>query len=254
MKHQAIRHPLKSLMAAVRFLTILPLPGTGEHDADFFGGALFYFTITGLIIGSFAALFAFLLSTSLPVLVSAVLLTVFLSLSSGFLHLDGLADSSDGLLSARPAPRCLEIMRDSRIGVMGAAVLCGVFLLKTASIAAIDRESIYHAMILAPAAGRTSIILTMALLPYARKSEGLGRLFYSGINRWAAFFSALLFIGAAALLSPSRLILLSIALLLTVVLCAWICRSKIGGATGDTLGAVCELSETAVLMSFSITI
>ena len=254
MENPAVRHPLKSLMAAVRFLTILPVPGSGEKDPAFFNGALYYFTITGLLIGSFAALFALLLVNSLPVLVSAVLLTIFLSLASGFFHLDGLADSCDGLLSARPASKCLEIMRDSRIGVMGAAALCAVFLLKTASIAAIDQENIYQAMIIAPAAGRTSIIFMMALLPYARKNEGLGGLFYSGINRWVPFFSALVFMGATALLIPSKLVLLCMTLVLSVVLFSWICRNKIGGATGDTLGAICELSEAMVLMAFCITL
>lgn len=254
MKHPAVRHPLKSLMAAVRFLTILPLPGSGEKDPEFFDGALFYFTITGLLIGCFGALFAFLLVKILPVIVSAVLLTIFLSLASGFLHVDGLADSCDGLLSARSAPKCLEIMRDSRIGVMGAAVLCAVFLLKTASITAIDQENIYQAIIIAPAAGRTAIIFMMALLPYARKNEGIGALFYSGTNRWAPFFSALFFISAAALLIPSKLVLLSMILVISVVLFSWICRKKIGGATGDTLGAICELSEAMILMAFCITL
>jgi adenosylcobinamide-GDP ribazoletransferase len=250
MKHSAIRHPLKSLMAAIRFLTILPLPGSGENDTSFFGAALFYFPITGLIIGSFSALCAFFLVNTLPIGVAAVLLTIFLSLASGFLHLDGLADSCDGLLSARPAPKCLEIMRDSRIGVMGAAALSAVFLLKTASIAAFDPANIYYALIIAPVAGRTSIIFMMALLPYARKNEGLGLLFYSANNRWAAFFSALFFITVTVVLIPSKLIMLSLTLVVSVAVFSWVCRKKIGGATGDTLGAVCEITETMVLIAF----
>lgn len=250
MKHPAISHPFKSLLAAIRFLTILPLPGSGENDTSFFGGALFYFPIIGLLIGSFSALGAFFLVNALPIGVVAVLLTIFLSLASGFLHLDGLADSCDGLLSARPAQKCLEIMRDSRIGVMGAAALSVVFLLKTASIAALDPTNIYSALIIAPVAGRTSIILMMALLPYARKNEGLGVLFYSGNNRWAAFFSALFFITVTTVLIPTKFIMLSLTLVVSVAVFSWVCRKKIGGATGDTLGAVCEITETMVLIAF----
>jgi adenosylcobinamide-GDP ribazoletransferase len=250
MKHPAISHPFKSLLAAIRFLTILPLPGSGENDTSFFGGALFYFPFTGLLIGSFSALGAFFLVNALPIGVVAVLLTIFLSLASGFLHLDGLADSCDGLLSARPAQKCLEIMRDSRIGVMGAAALSVVFLLKTASIAALDPTNIYSALIIAPVAGRTSIILMMALLPYARKNEGLGVLFYSGNNRWAAFFSALFFITVTTVLIPTKCIMLSLTLVVSVAVFSWVCRKKIGGATGDTLGAVCEITETMVLIAF----
>lgn len=252
MRHPAIRYPLKSLMTAIRFLTILPLPGSGENDTSFFGAALFYFPITGLIIGSFGALCAFVLVNTLPIGVAAVLLTIFLSLASGFLHLDGLADSCDGLLSARPAPKCLEIMRDSRIGVMGAAALSAVFLLKTASIAASDPANIYYALIIAPVAGRTSIIFMMALLPYARKNEGLGLLFYSANKRWAVFFSALLFITVTATLVPSKFMALSLTLVVSVAVFSWVCRKKIGGATGDTLGAVCEITETMILIAFCI--
>lgn len=252
MKHPAINHPLNSLMAALRFLTILPIPGSGEDDTSLFEGALFYFTITGLLIGSLGALCAFILVNSLPSLVSGVLLTVFLSFISGFFHLDGLADSSDGLLSARPAAQCLEIMRDSRIGVMGAAALCAVLLLKTTSIAVIDQRTIYSAMIVAPVAGRTAIVFMMAVLPYAREDRGLGELFYSDINRWAAFVAGLIFLVVTAVLIPSKLVLLCMTLLLTVAVFSWVCSRKIGGATGDTLGAICELTEATILLSFCI--
>ncbi|MEE4165389.1 MAG: adenosylcobinamide-GDP ribazoletransferase, partial [Desulfocapsaceae bacterium] len=184
MSLQPLRQPVRSLIASLRFLTILPLPGSGEDDASFFDGALFFFTITGLIIGTFGALLSLLLLKLFPPLVAAGLLAVFLSLASGFLHLDGLADSCDGLLSSRPAEKCLEIMRDSRIGVMGAASLCTVLLLKTAALASVAETTVFAAMILAPAAGRTAIIFMMALAPYARKTDGLGCRFYAGINRW----------------------------------------------------------------------
>jgi len=254
MKHPAVNHPFQSLMAAIRFLTILPLPGSGEDDVSFFEGALFFFTITGLIIGLIGASLAYLLVHVFPTPVVAVLLALFLSLISGFFHLDGLADSSDGLLSARPAPQCLEIMKDSRIGVMGAAALCSVFLLKAASLAALDDRSVYYAMIIAPPAGRTAIVLMMAILPYARDDRGLGKIFYSDVRGQAAFFSVLVLITATIALVASKLILLSVAVVLTVVLFSLICRRKIGGATGDTLGALCELTETAVIMSFCLVI
>ena len=109
-------------------------------------------------------------------------------------------------------------------------------------------------MILAPAAGRTAIVFMMAMLPYARDEQGLGKLFYSGINRWAALSSALIFIAVASAMAPAKLFLLCLTVLLTVTVFSLICRRKIGGATGDTLGAVCELTETTVLMSFCIII
>jgi len=238
------------LAAAMRFLTIIPVPGGGEKDGSFFGGALFYFTITGIIIGAGGALFSYLLSMVLPSLVTAVILTIFLSIVSGFLHLDGLADSFDGLLSARPAHQSLEIMRDSRIGVMGAAAITALFLLKTTTINSIDHHELIVAMLIVPAAGRTSIVIMMSILPYARKNKGLGELFYTGVNRWAAIVSVLVLGALTILFAPSRFFLIFIILIVTVGMFSWICKTKIGGATGDTLGAVCELSEAMILLSF----
>lgn len=250
MKHPAVWNPLSCLAAAIRFLTIIPVPGDGEKDGSFFGGALFYFTITGIIIGAGGALFSYLLAGLLPPLVAAVILTIFLSVVSGFLHLDGLADSFDGLLSARPAHQCLEIMRDSRVGVMGAAAIAAVFLLKAATIFSIDHQELIVAMLIVPAAGRTSIVAMMLILPYARKNNGLGELFYTGVNRWAAIVSFLVLGALTLLFSPSRFFLIFFVLILTVGIFSWICKTKMGGATGDTLGAVCELSETTILLSF----
>lgn len=238
------------MAAAMRFLTIIPVPGGGEKDGSFFGGALFYFTITGIIIGAGGALFSYLLSMVLPSLVTAVILTIFLSIVSGFLHLDGLADSFDGLLSARPAHQSLEIMRDSRIGVMGAAAITALFLLKTTTINSIDHHELIVAMLIVPAAGRTSIVIMMSILPYARKNKGLGELFYTGVNRWAAIVSVLVLGALTILFAPSRFFLIFIILIVTVGMFSWICKTKIGGATGDTLGAVCELSEAMILLSF----
>jgi len=250
MKHPAVRNPFSCLAAAMRFLTIIPVPGGGEKDGSFFGGALFYFTITGVIIGAGGALFSYLLSMVLPSLVTAVILTIFLSIVSGFLHLDGLADSFDGLLSARPAHQSLEIMRDSRIGVMGAAAITALFLLKTTTINSIDHHELIVAMLIVPAAGRTSIVIMMSILPYARKNKGLGELFYTGVNRWAAIVSVLVLGALTILFAPSRFFLIFIILIVTVGMFSWICKTKIGGATGDTLGAVCELSEAMILLSF----
>ncbi len=250
MKHPAVRNPFNCLAAAIRFLTIIPVPGNGEKDGSFFGGALFYFTITGLIIGAGGTLFSYLLTGLLPPLVTAVILTIFLSIVSGFLHLDGLADSFDGLLSARPAHQCLEIMRDSRIGVMGAAAIAALFLLKTATITSIDQQELFVAMLIVPAAGRTSIVAMMSILPYARKNSGLGELFYTGVNRWAVIASFIVLGTVTLLLAPSRFFLIFIILIVTVGIFSWICKTKIGGATGDTLGAICELSEAMILLSF----
>ena len=252
MNHPGLKHPVKSLLAAVRFLTIFPVPRSSDDETDYFEGALFYFTITGLLVGFIGAGIAVAISSSVPSLVLGVLLALYLSLVSGFLHLDGLADSSDGLLSARPGPQCLEIMKDSRVGVMGAAVICFVVLLKSASISALDDHELFPVLLLVPAGGRTAIVMMMTFLPYARGESGLGHHFYSGMNRWTLVVSASIFILACLLWLPQKAVLICFTLGVTTLIFSRICKKKIGGATGDTLGALCELTETTLLITLCL--
>ena len=252
MNHPGIKHPMRSLFAALRFLTIFPVPRSSDDETDYFEGALCYFTITGLIIGLFGAGIAVVIASFVPSLVLGIILALYLSLVSGFLHLDGLADSSDGLLSARPGPQCLEIMKDSRVGVMGAAVICFVILLKSSSLSALDHDELFPVLLLVPAGGRTAIIIMMTFLPYARGEGGLGHHFYSGMNRWTLILSAAIFIVACLLLLPHKVVLICFILGMTALIFSLICKKKIGGATGDTLGGLCELTETTLLITLCL--
>jgi adenosylcobinamide-GDP ribazoletransferase len=247
-------HPFGSFAAAMRFLTILPLPGRfGTSEAELAHAAPF-FPLVGLLLGCIAAPAAQLFFHFLPPLPAAVLLTFLLLAFSGGLHLDGLADTADGFFSARSPERMLEIMKDSSIGAMGAIALIVTIFLKTACLASLPPDKLLAAAFLMPAAGRAAILLLMAMLPYARE-EGLGRLFAIYFNSgagWAASLAGFfLLTWAAAAAGPSGLAVVLAVLLLTFLL-ALLCRNKIGGATGDTLGAACELAEAGALLSFTV--
>ena len=100
-----------------------------------------------------------------------------------------------------------------------------------------------------PIAGRTAILLTMAILPYARSGEGLGRLFYSSESRKVAV-AGLMFCAFISLFFSFKIACtVLVAILVTVCCFSFWCHKKLGGATGDTLGAVCELTELAVATS-----
>lgn len=245
-------HPLASFLAALRFLTIVPLAWRGEQDGHFFTASLAWFPVIGLLIGLTGAVFISGLMPFCPPPVVAVAAIVLLAAVSGCLHLDGLADSGDGLLSARPRERILEIMRDSHTGAMGVIALVIVLLGKFAALASLSGPTLILTLIAMPLAGRCAIVLTMAILPYAREGEGLGRLFYSPASRWAALWSLALLAAVLAWSGWRLMWPVFIAFGLTVLLFSLWCRRKIGGATGDTLGAVCELTElmVAVAMTF----
>ncbi|MHB1349136.1 MAG: adenosylcobinamide-GDP ribazoletransferase [Desulfobulbaceae bacterium] len=239
---------LRNLAAAFRFLTILPLPGSFGCAGDDLRGALPWFPLVGLVLGGFAAAAAWLLWQFLPVPVAAVMLTFLLISFSGAMHLDGLADSADGFFSARRREEMLVIMRDSRIGVMGVTALVLVLLLKVTGLAVLSRGEVVGAALLAPLAGRCALVLMVVLLPYARPEGGLATTTYMERPAWAvapAFLLPLLtgftVLGLAGIAG-------SAAATLAVLLFAWYCYRKIGGATGDTLGAACELAETVVVL------
>jgi adenosylcobinamide-GDP ribazoletransferase len=197
----------------------------------------------GLLIGAVAAGWAWGLGRILPAWPASVLTVIALIGVSRGLHMDGLSDTADGFLSSRPRERILEIMRDSHVGAMGVtAIVCAVCL-KVAALAELSGEVRWRAALLMPVAGRCALVVSVAALPYARGTEGLGALFYRGRSRtdaaWAVLFLGLVG-GAAAGAAGLAASALSVAF--TLLFAVYTYR-KIGGATGDTLGAACELAE-----------
>ena len=241
------------LCAAIRFLTLIPISWRSEEDSRHFGASLPFFALVGMIIGGIGALLVFLLQHIFPQAVVIALGLVFLAFISGCLHLDGLSDSGDGLLSSRPREACLTIMKDSRAGAMGVVVVVLVLATKFAALGSLPAATLLPAFFLMPLAGRCAILLSMASLPYARQEGGLGLLFYSGDSKKAALLAISLLIFSCFLFAPAQGISILVGVLVVNFLFNRWCRKKLGGATGDTLGAVCELSEmiTAVSMTAS---
>lgn len=248
----ALYHPLASLLAGLRFLTILPVSWKSNSDGRFFKASLVWFPFLGLFIGALTALCVSFFAGIMPTSLSAVFGMVLLAGISGCLHLDGLADSCDGLLSSRPRDRALEIMRDSHIGAMGVIALLFVLLGKYAALSALSTPMMLQAFVLMPMAGRTAILISMAILPYARSGDGLGLLFYSGDSRRIAALGVLFCLIITVFFSFTSALVILFTILFTVGLFSLWCYRKLGGATGDTLGAVCELTELAVAISLCV--
>lgn len=245
-------HPLATFLAGFRFLTIVPVQWKCEQDGRFFKASLILFPCIGLLIGLLCYAMVSLGSVFLPSQLSILLGLTLLAGVSGCLHLDGVADSCDGLLSSRPRERSLEIMRDSHTGAMGVIGLIFILLGKFAALSSLPLDLMLQSMLLMPLLGRTAILLTMAILPYARKSNGLGLLFYSPASRQIALVGGLFSLVVVLLISVAASPFVVLGLLVTVGGFSWWCFARFGGATGDTLGAVCELTELSVAVSFSI--
>lgn len=242
---------LAALCTAFRFLTVLPISWRGEGDQARFPRSVAFFPVVGVGIGVLAAGLAVVLQSLLPQMVAAFLLVFFLGAISNFLHFDGLADSGDGLFSARSQTRSLEIMKDSRVGAMGVSVVLFVVLGKFAALSSLAPARLPLALFCMPLAGRMALLVTMATVKYGRPEGGLGALFYSSASRKYA----LVWGGVCAAAAPFLLgffgVLLCVAVAVVLLLFNRKCNRQLGGATGDTLGAQCELAELVTAVCFS---
>jgi adenosylcobinamide-GDP ribazoletransferase len=238
---------LKSCVAAFRFLTIIPVPtsfGTAVEDLD---DAAVFFPVVGLLLGTVAWGGAWFFWRFLPPYVAAVALTILLLSFSGALHLDGLADTADGFFSSRQRERMLEIMRDSRIGVMGVVALWIILTLKVFSLASLQGAEAPKAAFLMVLAGRCALVVMMAVLPYARPEGGLGTRLYSHTTAWTALPGMVIYFLSSFLLYGVAGLVLAGLVMMTLLLFCFFCYRRIGGATGDTLGAACEISELSTV-------
>ena len=251
--NRGIINAIGSFVAALRFLSIIPVSGSFGTSEEELARSAPFFPLVGLLFGCIALPMVWGLSLIFPPVVTAVLAVFILLSFSGGLHLDGLADTADGFFSARPRERMLEIMRDSATGAMGVIALVMLLSLKIACLASMH-EQLLGAVLLMPIAGRIAILLLMAMLPYARSEGGLGSLFKDAFAtaqaRLRAFAALLVLAGIAWTVAGPQGLVAVFAVLLITALFAFFCRQKIGGVTGDTLGAACELAEVGIALVF----
>lgn len=235
---------MKRFLAALQFLTIIPLPGSFNPDGRALGGSLPFFPIIGLMIGGAAALADWVLGHFLPTGVTSVLTVILLIAVSGGLHMDGLADTADGFFSSRPRERILEIMRDSRTGPMGVVAIVSVVALKIAIFASIEGPWRWWVLLMTPIAGRSALLVQLAILPYVRPEGGLAGIFHANRSKGHALWALLFLLAAGGLTGgfPAGLIAGGAAFFAALLFAAYSYR-QIGGLTGDTLGSACELAE-----------
>jgi adenosylcobinamide-GDP ribazoletransferase len=244
--------PFAPIGEALRFLTIIPVPGLPPTIEETVPCAIRYFPIAGLAIGALLAAIGWIAGAFWNETVRAVLLVVAWGVMTAGLHLDGLSDTFDGVMSWRSRERKLEIMRDSRIGVMGALALAAALGLKGVFLAGAGHDWIM-AVALAPVLGRWADVYGIMRFPPAREG-GLGRTFQSHLRPGdflIATGTALIL--ALALGGMHGLIALALVWLVTHLLGRWWTRD-LGGLTGDTYGALCEIAEVVTLATMTASI
>lgn len=247
---------IRQVQIALAFLTRLPA-GRVDCTARDIGHSARWFPLVGALLGAIYAAVASLLTPLCPPLVTAVLIVSLDALLTGAMHFDGLADTADGFGGGHTRDDVLRIMRDHAIGSYGACALMLAIALKVAAIGAlIGTPAAIPALLLAPAQGRWSAVFSSALAAYARPTTDDTSKSAGAPTRFIGYGELVI---ATAILLPVALSLQpwrgAVAMLFGVVaIGAWTrrCRHKIGGVTGDTLGAGIELSECIVLALFTI--
>jgi adenosylcobinamide-GDP ribazoletransferase len=238
---------MKSFFAALQFLTIFPWPRRAARSADEMGKGAAYFPLVGLVLGLALVFADAILARFLPAALLSLMLVALLAwLSRGF-HLDGLADTFDGLGAGGARERVLEIMDDSRTGVFGVLAVVLVILFKARSIELLDADR-WRALLVAPLLGRWAMVL-LAYRATAAK-EGLGSLFIGHVKGGQVLFATAVAISLAAVFSGVAGFVIALWVALLVTACKYLFHRRLGGVTGDTFGAVEELSETSALLLF----
>ncbi len=240
---------MRRLLAAIGFLTVLPVPGSANCTPETLCASGPMFPLLGALLGAVIGGLAFLLGIVLPQPVAAVLLVAAIWGVSGGLHMDGLSDTADGFLSSRPRDRVLEIMKDSRTGAMGVTAIFVAMLAKVICLGSMDGAVFWRGAALAPLAGRCAMLVGMVVMPPANPGSGLGALFLTRRKGWEAVLACLAAcVGGYALLGWSGVVAAGMSIAVVLLFCVK-CYRRIGGATGDTMGASCELAEATVLLA-----
>lgn len=237
---------MRLFFIAFQFLTIVPVPLRIHWDEKALGRSMACFPLVGLALGAGLVGLNYCCAALFPRPVVDLLLIAALTAVTGALHLDGLADVCDGLAARGPRERFLAVMKDSRVGPVGAVGLILGLLLK------------YEALLAQPEAGKGTALLLFPLLArfsqvqftvgaQRARADGLGSLFVGGAG-WREFVvAASLTLGVVVLLlgPPGMVLFLCVALL------TWLCKRwahrRLGGITGDVIGCMSELSEIAAL-------
>ena len=250
-----LSHPyLKAFFLALALLTRLPIPPLEKIDARDSGRSALFYPAVGLIIGLILYLPLFFFPQASPLLLAAII-TVIWAIITGGLHLDGLADSADGWLGgSSDKEKTVKIMKDPVVGAAGAIAIVCILLLKFAVLSAIFQQAFYHngqsanaIIILAPFIGRAMILLLMLISNNANPNSMANDIADNLPRNPIAWLIGICFLIAA---------FFSLAGVIFALITFWLLRrlmhKRLGGYTGDTLGATVEVSEVMYLVGYAL--
>jgi len=242
---------VSALLVALQFLTRLPVPSGIALDDTTVGRSLLYYPLVGLIIGALLLAVAWLFDHAHIQLQAALLVACWVLITGG-LHLDGLADSADawaGGLGNRE--RTLAIMKDPSCGPAGVVSLVLLLLIIYAALLPLLENGEWHALILVPLFARMLPAMLLLTAPYAR-TQGLGRAFADHAQRRPLIYCYLLVLLLAVIVSGGTGLLLAVTTIVVFLLVRVLSMARIGGVTGDIVGAAIVVAEASMLVVLAL--
>ncbi len=234
-------------LAALSFLTIIPLPRRREVSPEQVGRSIGYFPVVGIIIGLILAGLYWLLRLVLPSAVVSGLLLVCLVMLTGGLHLDGFADTCDGIAGHKTPEARWQVMRDSRAGAFGIVGVCCLLIVKYVSLNSVPESLMMMTLVLMPVVSRWAMVYAVFAYPYARPS-GLGKVFKQAASRRRLAIATLVALAVAIPWFRLAGLVIMLGVWVIVVAMAAYLKRKFSGLTGDTYGAINEVAEVGVLI------
>ena len=242
----------RELVAAVRFLCILPVPGrmqffeNDDATARLVVGCA-YFPLVGLLLACLLCLLVLLLTSLIPQLALAALLVVGLVILTGGLHLDGLMDTCDGFFGGGTRERKLEIMRDSRVGSFGVLGGVCILLLKFALFVSLNVHVLSLTLLVVLPSSRWAIVLALRVFPSAR-TTGLGSAFHKTVTTEQLVLASIVVLVIVLVIGHLIGLFVLVTVVITTLALGLLITRSIGGLTGDSYGAIAEVVEVVALL------
>ena len=238
---------------AVQFLTRLPVGRGVEWSPERMAATPRWYGAVGMLVGAISALVFWLAALALPPVVAVLLAVVAGVMATGALHEDGFADCCDGLGGAADRDRVLEIMRDSRVGTYGVLGLGLLMTVKVAALTALPATVVPLALVAGHALSRASMVVAIATSAYIR-AEGTGKsVSASRRDVWIASGTGIVAALPLMLVADESVIALGlVGTALGHMLMRYTYERRLGGHTGDCLGAVQQSSETGCYLFLAV--
>jgi adenosylcobinamide-GDP ribazoletransferase len=241
---------MKNFLRALSFLTILPVGQIRLSEGKELARSMAFFPLAGLVVGLLLTAGYYLFSLLLPKSITLWFILGLLALLTRGLHLDGFADTLDGLAAGGSKERILEVMRDSRIGAFGVISLILLIGGKYLALDQIADSFVPYSLVLMTVMGRLSMVLVCCRTVYARPDGGLAKPFTENVGYRETAWSLVSAFGIALLFGGGKGILVFFGISLFSLAYRFFFIKKLGGVTGDVLGGANELSELLCLTLF----